>query len=76
MRVIKALDRAKQVIDRLTEKLLKDFPEQEGTHAVVFGAAPDVDLDSRRYSWPPEDNTPEFVKADNEGWTRITNNKR
>ena len=69
-------DRAKQAVDRLTAKLLKDFPEQQGTHAVVFGQAPDVDLGSTRYGWPPEDTRPEFVKADDENWIRVTNNKR
>lgn len=70
MRVIKAIDRAKQVIDRLTERLQKQFPEQEGTHAVVFGSAPDVDLGSKRYGWPPEDTRPEWLKneVDTENW--------
>lgn len=71
-----AKERMQKAIERLTARLLRDFPEQQGKHAVVFGSAPDVDLGSKRYGWPPEDTRPDFLKEDDQNWVRITNNKR
>lgn len=76
MKFIRVQDRAKEALDRLTARLLKDFPEQQGIYAVVFGHAPDVDMGSKAYSWPPEDTRPDFVRKENEGWEKITDNKR
>lgn len=71
MKFIQVRDRAKEALDRLTARLLKDFPEQQGAHSVVFGQAPDVDMGSKHYGWPPEDTRPDFVKKDEEGWERL-----
>ena len=76
MRLVHVRDRAKEAIDRLTERLLKQFPDNDGLYGVVFGQGPDVDMGSKQYRWPPEDTRPDFVKADDEGWVRIINNKR
>lgn len=76
MRLIQVRDRAKEAIDRLTARLNKQFPDEQGRHAVVFGSAPQVDMGSKHYGWPPEDDTPDFVKEANEGWVKITDNRR
>lgn len=71
MRFLQVRNYAKEAIDRLTERLLRDFPERQGEHAVVFGQGPEVDLGSKYYDWQ-QDPRPDFVKEAEAGWVKVS----
>lgn len=60
-----------QWIINLASKLRKQFPQEDGRHA-VYRIDPHYEpIDTGYEADPTADNRPEFVKADEVGWQRL-----
>ncbi len=61
----------RQWVINLAAKLRKQFPEQGGVFAVTMQPPPQMSLYDGFTGDPTDDDRPDFVKADEVGWTRL-----
>ncbi len=66
----------RQWIINQAAKLRKQFPDEDGRHAVVVVAPRHTTLDEGFQGDPLADNRPDFVKKDEIGWERLTDTRR
>jgi hypothetical protein len=61
----------RQAIIKLAAKLRKEYPQEDGRYAIVRMTPQQTTFDEGFQGDPLEDNRPDFVKKDDEGWQRI-----
>jgi hypothetical protein len=61
----------RQAIIKLAAKLRKEYPQEDGRYAIVRMTPQQTAFDEGFQGDPLEDNRPDFVKKDDEGWQRI-----
>lgn len=71
-----AKTKAERILEYLLKRIHQEFPEEDGAFAVVISQPSYTSLNEGFEADPTADNTPAFVKADNEGWTPIARMKR
>jgi uncharacterized protein (UPF0303 family) len=73
-----AAARITQAAMKLATKLRRQFPEEDGRHAIVVSVPRQPTFDEGFQGDPTADNRPDFVKQDETGWQRISvsNDKR